>query len=226
MTHGESLEPAGVLGLRPTGRVARAVRRHGLREALRRAVGRALDATVRRGLRAEAHVWYELPFDDAPAPAAPDGYAIRRGGAVDVDRLAAADLVNPIAARADLARGARLWVATAADEPVYLVWVYRDRVPSIAAPGGWLALPEGVACVEGAFALPEHRNRGLQRRTIRHAIAEVRAEGGVRVIAKVADDNAASQRSLAAIGAREIARMRFRRVGPWRRTRIEARAEG
>jgi GNAT superfamily N-acetyltransferase len=204
---------------RPLTRAAHAVRRHGVRGATTRAAQRTAQELRRRLLVSERHVWVELPTDGEP-PAPPDGYGVRPGDRADADALAALGVLNGETARAWLRDGDQLWVGTRGDELVYSVWLHRGRVPAVAMRGGWMALPADVLCVEGAYAMPRHRSLGVGRCAVRHALAANRTDAGERVVLRIAHDNIASRKSVAKLGGVPFARMRFLRVGPWRRARF------
>lgn len=205
----------------PFTRAAAAMRRHGVRGAAVRAAERGLLWVRRWFLLSERHLWFEIPSDGGAPPAPPDGYRVRRGDPTDVDALAALGVLNGDVARGWIEDGDQLWVGTHGDELVYSIWLHRGRVPAVAMRGGWMPLPANVLCLEGAYAMPRHRHLGVGRCAVRHAIATSRTDGSERVVVRIAEDNIASRKSVAKLGARAFARMRFLRVGPWRRIRIE-----
>lgn len=202
-------------------RVRGAVRRHGAVGAARHAAVRTVRVARTRAYLSEMHIWYEFPLWDA-SPDPVDGYRIRQGTESDAAELEQLGLLRLPAAREYLAEGAQLWVATHGDELVYMVWFHRDWVPAIAAAGGRLQLPPGVACLENAFALPAHRHLGVGRCVIKRAVLSHANAGFEHVVAKVAEDNIASRKSVAKLDGREAARMHFRRIGFARRVRVES----
>jgi GNAT superfamily N-acetyltransferase len=215
-----------IAGASPFDRAASAVRRHGARGAALRAAGRALLGLRRRIYVSEHHLWFEIPRDDGPLPAPPDGYAVRRGDRIDADALAALDVVNADAARAWIAAGDQLWVGTHGHDLVYSIWLHRGRIPAVAMRGGWMALEANELCLEGAYAMPGHRHLGVGRCAIRHAIAANRVDGSERVVVRIAQDNIASRKSVAKLGGRAYAQMRLLRLGPWQRIRVDPVAFG
>jgi GNAT superfamily N-acetyltransferase len=204
----------------PLTRAAGAVRRHGVRGAAARGGERTLRRARRWLLLSERHLWFEIPAEAGPPPAPPDGYRVRRGDRTDIETLAALGVLNGDVAAAWIEDGDQLWVGTLGDELVYSIWLHRGRVPAVAMRGGWMPLPADVLCLEGAYAMPRHRHLGVGRCAVRHAMAANRSHGRDRVVVRIAQDNIASRKSVAKLGGRGFARMRFLRVGSWRRIRF------
>lgn len=77
----------------------------------------------------------------------------------------------------------------------------------------------GEAFIGGAFTLLRARRRGLARRALLCALADLRARGARRALALVWVENRAMQRTLQPLGPRSIGRLRAVRLLRWELTR-------
>lgn len=206
-----------------------AARRHGLRTAGRIAAGRVEDRARHLLFLDEEHLWYAM---DLPAPAAAPfagGDGMRLVSPATPAELAAFDRLPTLPADAAAGRrgdGGEPWVVLDGDTPLFACWIFAGRAPVLAAPGGWLDIPEGCVCLEDSVAAPAARGRGIGPRTWR-ALAHRYAGLGTRaVLTKVASDNTASRRAVAKAGFREIALQRYRRRGPRTHVEVDVLAPG
>ena len=200
-------------------RVASYVRRHGVRGLLQ-AAGQALRDRVQ--LR-EEHVWYELVLEsDRPARDLADGVVLTLAGGDDLHRLEELDR-GESSARKNLAAGNDLWLAYDADHTLFGCWIYRRLAPVLAAPGGWLELPDGVVCLEDSITTPPARGRGIAPASWSRIADSLQAEGVGSMVTKVEVANQPSRKAVLKAGFREIGMMELRRTGT--RKRVEFATE-
>jgi len=102
----------------------------------------------------------------------------------------------------------------------FSAWIFHGSAPAIAARDGWFELPAGVACMEDSLTHPDYRGRGFAPAAGLGIFRAVRESGVVQVVTKIETSNGSSRRAAAKAGFREVATMRFKRVGPRRRTSL------
>jgi GNAT superfamily N-acetyltransferase len=199
-------------------RTQRALRRYGVRGALRRAWERAW----RHLLLSESHVWYELdPAGARPKPPLAQGLTLRRAREPDLPLLDQLDTISPVEARVRIDEGNDLWLVLEGGRPLFSCWIFRGRTPAIAAPGNQLPLRMDTVCLEDCVTAAAARGRGIAPAAWA-AIANVLAdEGQHHVITKVGVDNAPSRRAVEKAGFEPVALMQFRRRGPISRTSVK-----
>jgi GNAT superfamily N-acetyltransferase len=202
------------------GRAVTSLSRHGVRGTAERARHWLIEPVARKLFLHERHVWIDIKLDVDPDPL-PDGYLVRRGGPDDLAALAAIGGIAPQTARRYLDEGAELYVAMHGDDLAFSVWLHRGSVPLLAAPGGRLALPDGVLSFEDSIAAPEHRRSGISSTAVEHIKALQHRRGVTAIITRMAEDNVAARRWTRKLGSTEVAMMSLRRIGPWRRVTIE-----
>jgi GNAT superfamily N-acetyltransferase len=210
---------------RRIGRAVTSVPRNGLRGTLARTRHWVVRPLLRRVYLFEEHVWVSVPMRTR-APELPDGYVLRHGTAADLDALARTGGISPAVARAHLERDATLYVAWAGDELAFSIWVHRDAVPAVAAPGGMLDLPDGVVSFEDAIAAPAHRRTGIAQAVFHHAAVEQVRAGARLLFTRFDVGNAIARRWSAKMGHADVAGVRVHRIGPLRRARVTPLAEG
>ena len=196
------------------GRALRFVRRRGAREAFTL----ALTEVRRHVLLRESHVWFVLDLAGRePAPALPDGLRLIRAGEEHVDGIEALGSFGPESARARLAEGAQLWLVLTDDlTPVSAAWTFEGSVPTVAARGGAVALPEGVAALEDVVTAEAHRGRGIGPAAWEQIADRMRRRGARRLVTVVEEDNEPSRTAMEKAGFRVFALMGHQRLGPWR----------
>ncbi|MDN5864203.1 MAG: GNAT family N-acetyltransferase [Gammaproteobacteria bacterium] len=119
---------------------------------------------------------------------------------------------------------AELWIARKGETAVASVWVFRDRTPEIAAPGGWLSLPPGHACLEDAVTAPQYRGRGIAAGLWDRVIATLSSQGVATVLFRVDEHNRSAIRAAEKVGFRPLATMERKRG--WLRSRVEFSGRG
>jgi len=186
------------------------LRRDGALGSLRTALRRA-GALV---ALSEEHVWYLLDACAAHPPLrlAP-GVALDRPR--DPDMRALGQVTSTLSARqvrARLRANNDLWLASEGGRAVFSCWVFRELTPTIAAPGGQLALPPDTVCLEDVLAAPAARGRGIAPAAYVAIAGAVAAEGRRWLVTKVAVENASARRAVEKAGFEAVARMRFTRV--------------
>jgi GNAT superfamily N-acetyltransferase len=170
----------------------------------------------------ERHVWYVLePGGDRPKLGLPAGLVLRRCGESDLPLLRELDTVSPEEGRERLRGGHDLWLVLEGDHPVSACWTFRGRTPALAAPGGWLPLPPGVACQEDSVTAPPARGRGIGPAAWSTICDALAAEGQHYLVRKVEVQNAPARRAGEKAGFKPVAVMRFRRIGPIARTSVQ-----
>jgi RimJ/RimL family protein N-acetyltransferase len=198
-------------------RVRGGVDRHGLRGSLWRLAEIAKSIVYRN----EHHVWFglDLPHEDGPA-SLPDGIVLHEGTPADAEAIAFTSLMTTeIADR--LSAGGTLWLARDGDAVAFCCWTFPRRTPVLAATGGWLELPDGVACLEDSVTAPDHRGRGLAPAAWAIIAARLAAQDLAQLVTKVETTNAPSIRAVEKAHFRRIALMTYRRVGPHERVRLD-----
>ena len=198
--------------------VVRSARHRGLRQT-----GRLARTAATELVRLDAsHLWYVLDVTGGrPRRELPEGVRFAQGGPGDADRLDELDTITPAAARERLAGGADLWmVLDDEDRLAFACWTYPRSTPTIAARGGWLELPPGVASLEDSVTSADHRGRGIAPAAwtlVADAIAE---RGFERLMTIVGVENVPSRRAVlkAGFGSFALTRLHRRRM----RTTVEA----
>lgn len=201
----------------PVARLRDVVEREGAPVAARRAASR-----LRRRLYVdEAHRWYELQLaEPPPGDGLTDGLRLVKAG--EAEAALAVDLQGPVEGTVALLRhGADLWLVCEGERCAFSCWTFHRSTPVLAAPDGWLALPEGVVCLEDSATDPAYRGRGIAPAAWREIARTLRAEGTRAIVTKIAVDNVPSQRAVAKVGFREIGTMRLRGCPTRSRPRVE-----
>jgi RimJ/RimL family protein N-acetyltransferase len=194
------------------------LRRDGVRGSLRRAAKRAVGYVALR----EHHVWLMVDLQaDRPKPRLAPELTLMRPGSSDLPLLGQLTTVMPREAATRIAAGNDLWVVLDEGRVLFSLWVFRERTPAIAAPGGLLTLPRDIVCIEDIEVVAAARGRGLAPAAYAAIFDAVSAEGADWVLIKVAADNAPSLRAAEKAGFQAVARMHFGRVGPRSRTSLE-----
>jgi len=174
----------------------------------------------------EKHVWYELGVSaERPRRELPPGVQLERGGLDQAHRVEELDQ-NPDATRERLGAGNTLWLAFDGDDLLFGCWTFSERTPVLAAPGGWLHLPGGIACLEDSATTPVARGRGIAPGSWTAIADQLAGEGCTAMITKVEVANTASRKAVVKSGFREIGVMSYTRLGPRTRTSMQTAGDG
>jgi L-amino acid N-acyltransferase YncA len=174
----------------------------------------------------ERHVWYAAASlairAERPLEA---GLKLQRAGSEHLDLLSQLNLCGRSAAARFLAAGANLWIVREGERAAFCCWIFRGRMPVIAARGGWKGLPPDTVCLEASVTGADYRGRGIAPAAW-SLIAQSLNEEGIRTImTKVEVDNMPSRRAVLKAGFREVAVMDYLRVGGVPRVRVTAWGE-
>ena len=221
-----------VVATRPIARVKRGLEKYGFRGGLRHAGSRAAEAA---GYLRETHIWYELDLTRArPRREMPAGLELIVARPENVGLLdelprqpyGPGGFYLPTVRQAEerLADGAVLWLVVESQRPAFACWIFPQRAPLLAAPGGWLELPPGVVCLEDSVTSEHYRGRGVAPAAWSGIADRLSGESATAMITKVEEDNAASRRAVEKAGFREIAMMSLLRIGS--RSRVVVRGSG
>ena len=202
----------------PLRRVAAALRRVGPLGALRGA-GRAARSLI---YIREAHVWYCL---DLPADARrelPEDVTLRRAATEELGRVEEIGRDAPTALER-AGGGNDLWFALRDDDHLlFACWIFRERAPVLAAPGGEMELPSDTVCLEDSVTSPEARGRGIAPGSWNGIATSLAAEGVRRMITKVGVENAPSRKAVLKAGFAEVGVMELTRVAGFKRASLDA----
>jgi hypothetical protein len=218
----QSPAPSTVTAQRVVHRVGRALSalpRHGLKGTAARLHRWIVVPIAQRVLVDESHVWYTVPFAE-DGDVIPEGFEFRRGDEADLAAVAEIGGVAVDTGRQYLARGAQLYVVTHGDDVAFCTWIHVGSVPLAAARGGWLSLPDGTVSVEDSLAAPDYRTTRISMRAI-DALTALQSRQGVGcIITRIAEDNTVARKWARRMNSVEVATMRHRRVGFWRRVDV------
>lgn len=206
---------------RAVGRIRRGLRRHGFVGSLRLA-GALL---TRLAYLRESHVWYLLALaGDRSWIPLPAGMEAGRATDAELGLLAELPTVSLREARRRVAAGAEPWLVRDGARAVFACWIFRDRVPALAAPGGWLELPPGVVGLEDSITSPAYRGRGIAPAAYCAIAGALARDGAGAILTKIEPANVPVQRALEKAGFHSVAAMRLRRTAM--RSRVEVRLDG
>lgn len=204
------------------GHVFRRVRSDGVGAAARH----SLDIARAQLYLVEEHVWYQLDLDgERPRRELPEEVRLLR--ASDDQLAGAVEMGQRIEeVRSRRAAGNDLWLAEDDGGPLFRCWIYRERAPVLAAPGGWLDLPADTVVLEDSATTPRARGRGIAPGAWTAIADSLRDEGLAHMITKVGVENEASRKAVAKSGFREIGVMRMVKRGPRKHTTVSGATPG
>lgn len=168
----------------------------------------------------ERHVWYELDLRaERRRRDLPPGFILAQAEDPDLPKIAEL----PEAATVPTLRRLRddghdLWLVKHDDAVAFVCWIFRHRARVIAAKGGWIELPRGVACLEDSLTAAGLRGRGIAPGAWSAIADTLRSDGMEAMVTKVEEQNAASRTAVVKAGFREIAQMTLDRE--WGRSRV------
>jgi len=198
------------------------MRREGPGAAIRHGVELVRDWIYLR----EEHVWYQLDLtSERASKPLPKDLRLVRATAVQVDRVGELGQ-DGAEARRRRERGNDAWFALDGDTLLFCCWTFRDRTPVLAAPGGELELPGGVACLEDSISSPKARGRGIAPASWSCIADELDGQGFHAMITKVTVDNVPSRKAVLKAGFREIGTMRLSRLVGRKRASMDPEGPG
>lgn len=208
-------------------RTRRGLHRHGVAGCFRRA-----GSLARQQLYVhEAHRWYQLDIDwPRPTSRLPEGLRLHQAAYEELSLIEQLPTIGIEEARSRHRAGASLWMTLEGEppetRPVFACWTFFDRMPVMAAPGGWLQLPDRTAGLEDSVTAPTDRGRSIGGPSV-FAVFDRLAESGIRrVITKIAEDNGPARHVAEKIGFKEIAGMEFTKLGSRRRVDVQPSGAG
>ncbi len=204
-------------------RLKRLILRHGLTGCLILAaslIGRRLFRVL---YQHERHVWYAAATSAirAERPLA-TGLDLQRAGPAHLDVLSESNLCGRSEAARFLEAGADLWIVWEGERAAFCCWIFRGRMPVIAARGGWKGLPPDTVCLEASVTGENYRGRGIAPAAWSLIAQSLKEEGVRTIMTKVEVDNVASRRAVLKAGFREVAIMDYLQVGGVPRVRVTA----
>ena len=206
--------------------VSQAVRRHGLVGCFKQVLARAKQEAGRVPYLHERHVWYRLSMPPASPPLAlPAGLELIQAEHGDLRLLQQLETIGRFEAECRLSAGEDLWIVHDGAQAACAFWIFWDQAPVLAAPGGWMPLPEGCVCLEDSVTAPAYRGRGIAPAAWSQVAARLAEQEVARIITKIDESNTASRRAVEKIGFREMAVMDMERVWLMRHVEVSLRAE-
>lgn len=207
-------------------RLRRLILRHGLTGCLTLAaslIGRHL---FRLLYQHERHVWYAAATSairaERPLSSELD---LQPAGPEHLDVLSQMNLCGRRAAARFLEAGADLWIVWEGERAAFCCWIFRGRMPVIAARGGWKGLPPDTVCLEASVTGENYRGRGIAPAAWSLIAQSLKEEGVRTIMTKVEVDNVPSRRAVLKAGFREVALMDYLQVGGVPRVRVTAWGE-
>jgi CelD/BcsL family acetyltransferase involved in cellulose biosynthesis/ribosomal protein S18 acetylase RimI-like enzyme len=193
--------------------IRRALIRHGVRGCLALAARNAKQFVITTLYQHERHVWYvAAPAEIQAGRPLPDRFKLRRSRREHLDLLTQSNLYGWSAAESFLGEGGDLWLVRDNQRAVFCCWVFRKRMPTVAARGGWMNLPEKTVCLEGVMTDAAYRGRGIAPAAW-SMIAQTLKGEKIRAIAiKVEESNRSMRRAVMKAGFHEMAITDFLQV--------------
>ena len=197
------------------GRAHRSIGDHGITGVVRLALKAAREAILPR----QHHIWYVLDLDGTrPESRVPEGFTLENPTDLTAfDQLGAGGLAE---AHSRVAAGGSPWLLVEDDRVAFACWIL-PFVPTRAASGGHLQLPDEMRCLEYSITLESYRGRGLAPAAWNAIADALEADGCRQLTTKVGVDNAPSRRAVEKVGFREVAVVSLRRRG----LRLEAHVD-
>ena len=198
----------------------RAVVRHGVRGCLTLAARHAKQHVLTTLYRHERHVWYVAAPAEVAACPLPDGLKLRRSRREHLDLLTQSNLYGWSAAESYMGEGGDLWMVRDSQRAVFCCWVFRKRMPTVAARGVWTNLPAKTVCLEGVVTDAEYRGRGIAPAAWALIAQSLNAEGIRTIVIKVEEKNRSMRRAVQKAGFHEMAITDFRQVAGHSRIQV------
>ena len=207
-------------------RIRRVLRRHGIAKSLVLAARISTQRLLMALYLHERHVWYAAATSairaERPLSSELD---LQRAGPEHLDVLSQLNLCGRSAAGRFLEAGADLWIVWEGERAAFCCWIFRGRMPVIAARGGWKGLPPDTVCLEASVTGENYRGRGIAPAAWSLIAQSLKEEGVRTIMTKVEVDNVPSRRAVLKAGFREVALMDYLQVGGVPRVRVTAWGE-
>jgi hypothetical protein len=201
-------------------KLKRIMLQHGLTGCLTLAARHSSRSLLHLFYRHERHIWYAGATSDIKAERPLSiGLALQRAGSEHLDLLSQSNLCGRTQAERFLAEGADLWMVRDAERAAFCCWIFRRRMPVVAARGGRMGLPSDTVCLEGSVTGLEYRGRGIAPAAWSLIALHLQQEGIQTIITKVEIENMPSRRAVLKAGFHEAAAMDFLKLG--RKLRIQ-----
>ncbi|NWF71419.1 MAG: GNAT family N-acetyltransferase [Nitrospirae bacterium] len=202
-------------------RLKQAILQHGLIGCLILAASSARRYLCTVLYQHECHVWYAAATSAirAERPLS-TGLELQRAGPEHLDMLSRSNLCGRSVSARYLAAGADLWIVREAERAAFCCWIFRGRMPIVAARGGWKELPLNTVCLEASVTGADYRGRGIAPAAWSLIAQILEKEGLQTIITKVEVDNMPSRRAVLKTGFREVAVMDYLQVGGVPRIRV------
>lgn len=176
----------------------------------------------------ETHVWYELLLGtDRPRLALPPGFTLIRGSAGELPLLDELPNVSQVEARLRMESNADLWLVLDEEDrrPAFACYIFHDSLPVPAARNGQLSLSSEIVCLEDSATSASYRGQGIAPAAWSRIADGLEQTAAKSIITKIEESNIASRRAIMKCGFREIATIRFQRVGPKKHTTVQAETD-
>ena len=175
----------------------------------------------------QRHVWYHLDLShERPLIILPVGLGIVRAGTDELPLLEQFPTIGLFEARRRLASGTDLWIVREGQQPVFACWTFHDRMPVLAAHGGWLELPKGIVGLEDSVKSPAYRGRAIAPGAWATIADILTREGVTGILTKIEETNLTCRRSIEKVGFRAVASMRLVRTLAKSHVQCQPDAEG
>ena len=202
-------------------RLRRAILRHGVAGCLVLAARFTTESLSAVFYRHERHIWYVAPASSVKVDhALPVGLKLQRSGREHLDLLSESKLYGWSAAETFFAEGGDLWIVFDGSRPAFCCWVFRERMPTVAAPGGWKGLPAKTACLEGVVTDVAYRGRGIAPAAWSLVARSLNEEGIETITMKVEKGNRSMERAVLKAGFQEVALMDYLYICGLSRVRV------
>jgi hypothetical protein len=170
----------------------------------------------------ETHVWYELSLGtDRPRVGRLPGLSLIQASVRDLPLLDQLPSIDPYEARRRMEAGHDLYLVLKGQQPVFACWVFHGSVPVIAAQQGHIALPPEIVVFEDSVSSLAYRSRGIGIAAWPKIADRLEQTAATTILTKVEENNMAARRAFLKSGFREIATIRFQRIGSWKRLAMQ-----
>lgn len=201
-------------------RLRRVLRRHGIAKSLVLAARISTQRLFKAVYLHERHVWYACAPEAVKARPLPKGLVLYRSGRADLDLLSESNLCGWSVGDTFLAEGGDLWIVREGERAVFCCWIFRERMPSVAARCGWKVLPSKTVCLEEPVTDVDYRGRGIASAAWFLIAQRLAAEGIRTIITKVKEHNMPMRQAVLRAGLCEVALMDYLHVLGLSRIRV------